>query len=108
MAESKGIRTLYAWLLRLALPVYIFFFNKSEFKSIDLTNKVDLILLASLVLSILVLIGDFFRGESVTRISALLLIIVLVVGAIIIEGSFVFMIFPIFAALYFIIYGNNA
>ncbi len=108
MREARGIRVLFAWLYRLALPVYLYLvFQKDLAGGIVFTDANDLIILLSLLFAVLLIIGDFFKKDSLTKISGLILIIIAIVA--VIKGmSLTLWFFPFFVALYFLIYGNKA
>ena len=106
MVENKVLRLLFAWILRLALPIFIFYFNKNKFMNLNITDLNDLVLLLSLVLAILIIIGNFLKGQTLTRISSFILFL-LIIFALIKGFAIELWIFPIFVALYFWIYGNN-
>ncbi len=108
MKEAKGVRILFAWLYRLALPVYLYLVFKNDLADgIVFTDANDLIMLLSLLFAVLLIIGDFFKKDTLTKISGLILIIIAVIA--VLKGmSLILWFFPFFVALYFLIYGNQA
>ncbi len=108
MRENKNTRTIAAWILRLSVPTYVYFAFVNYFKDgINLSDVQDLFALAFAILAILLFFGAFSRKDGLTKVSALLIIVVAVI-ALFKNFSLLSMFFLLIMPVYFLVYGNRA
>jgi len=107
MRENKGLRWAVSWTFRITIPLFIYLaYGGFLLDGIDLTKSNELIYLAVAVLSVLLLLGAFMRKDSLTKISAFLIMLVAVIA--VIKGfDMLIWFYPFFVSFYFLIYGNS-
>ncbi len=107
MKENKNTRTIAAWILRISIPVYVYLTYGYYLKDgINLSDFRDLLVLAFAILAILLFFGAFSRKDGLTKISALLLIVVGII-ALIKHFMLINLFFLLIVPIYFLIYGNR-
>ncbi len=107
MRENKSMRSLLSWVFRLSVPLYFYIaFGKGLFSGVDLNSVHDVLVLAGATMSVLILIGGFFRKDTVTKVSAIVLVIISVI-AVVRAFDLQYWFYPFFVSLYFWVYGNS-
>ncbi len=107
MRENKSLRSVVAWTFRITIPLFVYLaYGGFLLDGIDLTSSFELIILAAAILAVLLFIGAFTRKDTLTKLSAVLLMIVSVIA--VLKGfDLVIWFYPFFVSFYFLIYGNS-
>ncbi len=107
MRENKSMRSLLAWVFRLSIPVYVYLVFSGYLKSgINLSDLKDVFSLAFGIMAILLFFGAFSKREGLTKVSAIVIILVAIIA---IFRGFVFtqLFFLLIVPFYFAVYGNR-
>lgn len=112
MEFFKGLQPLASWLLRLALALIIILIYQEEVSNVNFQSPVFFLAVLSYLGAILLLLGGFLQSTLLTRIGALLLVLLGMYGIVTsfqgVDLQFSSKLLRVCIAFYFLTAGNKA